>query len=190
MRFIYPILITFFLILTGCDKTISKADYYESDDFLISEIQASLNKIQIDYEQLPEPSINAIETLYPSHVTLNKMYAPELGYQVALSDIDSAETVFKEIYFDLDGRKLDNDKETYDCINLVFPVTFIMPDSSFVIVFSDSEEGWAELKSWYDNSDSKDWPEIQYPVDVVFDNGDIFTVNTNDEMKTLKMSCN
>ena len=27
-------------------------------------------------------------------------------------------------------------------------------------------------------------------VDVVFDNGDIFTVNTNDEMKTLKMSCN
>ena len=54
MRFIYPILITFFLILTGCDKTISKADYYESDDFLISEIQASLNKIQIDYEQLPE----------------------------------------------------------------------------------------------------------------------------------------
>ena len=118
------------------------------------------------------------------------MYAPELGYQVALSDIDSAETVFKEIYFDLDGRKLDNDKETYDCINLVFPVTFIMPDSSFIIVFSDSEQGWAELKSWYDNSDSKDWPEIQYPVDVVFDNGDIFTVNTNDEMKTLKMSCN
>ena len=190
MRFIYTILITFFLILTGCDNTISKADYYESDDFLISEIQAALNKIQIDYEQLPEPSINAIETLYPSHVTLNKMYAPELGYQVALSDIDSAETVFKEIYFDLDGRKLDNDKETYDCINLVFPVTFIMPDSSFIIVFSDSEEGWAELKSWYDNSDSKDWPEIQYPVDVVFDNGDIFTVNTNDEMKTLKMSCN
>ena len=61
MRFIYPILIHF-LILTGCDKTISKAEYYESDDFLISEIQASLNKIQIDYEQWPEPSINAIET--------------------------------------------------------------------------------------------------------------------------------
>ena len=190
MRLFYSILITFFLVLTGCDNTMSKTDYYESDDYLIFQIQDAVNKIAIDYDELPTASINVIETLYSSHVSLNKMHAPELGYQVALSDIDAEETIFKEIYFDLDGRKLESEKETYDCINLIFPVTFIMPDSSLIIVDSDTEEGWNELKSWYDNSDSKDWPEIQYPVDVVFDNGDIFTVNTNDEMKSLKMSCN
>tara|TARA_Y100000768_G_scaffold197452_1_gene148374 strand:+ start:371 stop:880 length:510 start_codon:yes stop_codon:yes gene_type:complete len=168
----------------------SKTDYYESDDYLISQIQDAANKFAIDYDELPIASINVIETLYPSHTSLNKMHAPELGYQVALSDIDTEETIFKEIYFDLEGRKLESEKEVYDCINLIFPVTFIMPDSSSIIVNSDTEEGWDELKSWYDNSDSKDWPEIQYPVDVIFENGDVFTVNSNDEMKTIKLSCN
>ena len=190
MKFFYSISMVFVLFLAGCDNSMSKTDYYESDDYLISEIQDAANKIQIDYDELPADAKNTIETLYSTNTSLNKMYALELGYQVALSDIDSGETVFKEIYFDLDGRKLESEKDNYDCINLVFPVTFIMPDSSIIIVSSDTEDGWSELKSWYNGSDSKDWPEIEYPADVIFENGDVATVNSSEEMSSLKMSCN
>ena len=45
-----------------------------------------------------------------------------------------------------------------------------MPDGSLVIVESDDEESWAEIKAWYEtNSDSDEKPTMQFPVEILFD---------------------
>ena len=70
------------------------------------------------------------------------------------------------------------------------PVTFIMPNGSSIVVESDNEEGWEELKSWYDeNPDSEEWPDFQYPVDIILEEGITTTVNNESEMDGAKSSC-
>ena len=189
MRIYHTLGILSVFILTSCDSMQSKTDYYESDEYVISEIQKATNKIEVEYSELPEDAINTIETLYNSNISISELYAPDLGYEVVFNDIDSDESLFKEVYFNLEGRKLESKDNKEDCIDLVFPVTFIMPDGSVIIVEGNSEEDWLELKSWYDNSDSKDWPEIQYPVEIILENGEISLINDNEEMEVAKLSC-
>jgi hypothetical protein len=68
-----------------------------------------------------------------------------------------------------------------------------MPDESSITVETDDEEGWAELKDWYeDNPDSEERPTLQYPVDIVYrtDDGDsVVTINNESEMMAAKEDC-
>jgi hypothetical protein len=84
------------------------------------------------------------------------------------------------------GRK-DGDR---GCFELVYPVTFIMPNKSTITVNSDDNEGWAELKAWYeDNPDSKERPSLQYPVQISHEGDRIVTINNDDEMARAKKDC-
>ena len=180
------------LVFTGCDNTISKSDYYDSDDYLIYQIQNATNKIEIEYNDLPTDAVATIEISYSTDTFLSEIYASGLGYELTLADIDIDEALFKKIYFNLDGKKLESEKDEdkADCFQLVYPVTFIMPDGSSIIVQSDNEEDWEELKSWYDdNPNSEDWPDLQYPVDVILEDGTTTTINSDEEMDSIKLSC-
>ena len=190
MKYLTIIAGVLILILVGCDDIMSKSDYYDNDEYLIEQIQNATNKIEIEYSQLPSNAISIIETSYSEDVSLSRMQAPELGYEVTFSDTDIDESLFKEVYFDLDGRKLENKKNKDACFDLIFPVTFIMPDGLSIIVESDSEEDWGEFKAWYDNNpDSKDWPDLQYPADIILEDGTIATINNDGEMESFKLSC-
>ena len=57
MRFTYIVGLLSVLVLTGCDSMMSKSDYYDSDEYLISQIKDAANKVQIEYNQLPEDAI-------------------------------------------------------------------------------------------------------------------------------------
>ena len=62
-----------------------------------------------------------------------------------------------------------------------------MPDGSTITV--SNEEDWDAIKDWYEaNPDSEEKPELQFPVNVEFDD-EIVTVNSEEELRELKQEC-
>ena len=52
-----------------------------------------------------------------------------------------------------------------EMFELIFPLTFNMPDGSSVIVEGDSEDSWDQIKTWYEvNPDSEEKPQMQFPL--------------------------
>jgi len=82
----------------------------------------------------------------------------------------------------------DNDKKDYPCIELIYPVSYIMPDSS-VITGSDKKDLGDLIKAWYTaNPNVLTKPELQYPVKVKFKEK-IFDVMNEQEMIKIKKLC-
>jgi len=87
-----------------------------------------------------------------------------------------------------DCRKWDDDKKDWDCFRLVYPITFILPDNS-VILMAD-EKDWMELKSWYEvNPDIEERPILEYPVEINYRDGSTKTINNDEEMASAKEDC-
>jgi len=87
-----------------------------------------------------------------------------------------------------DCRKWDDDKKDWDCFRLVYPITFILPDNS-VILMAD-EKDWMELKSWYEvNPDIEERPILEYPVEINYGDGSTITINNDEEMASAKEDC-
>ena len=152
------------------------------------------NKVEISMENLPSQSRDIVEQEYYDYMDMSTWKASGLGYQIDLAGLGHRSGNRNEIYFNSEGRKLNpndwgkdgydrgvNGKEDWQCFDLVFPITFDMPDGSSIIVESDNEEEWAEIKSWYDaNPESEQRPLMQFPVVIFFDEESITISNTNE----------
>jgi hypothetical protein len=67
------------------------------------------------------------------------------------------------------------------CFELVYPVTFIMPDGTEMKI--ESREDMPQLRDWYtDNPDAEGRPDIQFPVDIVFKDGTVITITSSEEL--------
>ena len=66
------------------------------------------------------------------------------------------------------------DRDNY--FEIVLPVNYAMPDGSIITV--EDEEGW-----YAENPDSAWRSELQYPVDVTFQDGSTLTLNSEEEMR-------
>jgi len=84
------------------------------------------------------------------------------------------------------------DKEGYDkddCFEMVYPISFTMPDDSTISV-DDEGDMWSSIKSWYeDHPDVNDKPALIYPVDIIFNDNKTVAVNNEDEMIKHKKAC-
>ena len=100
-------------------------------------------------------------------------------------------SAYQECYPKRDGKWSRDGDET--CFYIVYPVTYVMPDGSTISVTSDEEDGWSDLKDWYEeNEDSEDKPELQYPVDIVVETEEgtsTVTINDEEEMASAKREC-
>ncbi len=82
----------------------------------------------------------------------------------------------------------DDDKEK--CFELDYPVTYVMPDESEIVVMTNDEIGWTDVKSWYTaHPDSKKKPSVKYPIDITFEDGRTATINNDDQMKRAYEAC-
>ena len=128
-------------------------------------------------------------------------FASELGYEVERIGNGHRSGQRNEVYFNLEGRKLDpNDwgdkgrdwgivKEDWECFLLVFPITFDMPDGSTITVETDDEDGWSEIKSWYEaNPGSEERPMIQFPVVIFFDE-ETMTIDDHEHLRDAYLEC-
>ena len=117
---------------------------------------------------------------------------PELQYPVDVVFDDETVTVNSAEEMGEMKRECWED-EGRECFELVYPVTFIMPDGSSITVATDDEDGWQEVKDWYDaNPESEERPTLEYPVDIVYETnaGDsTVTINNEEEMEAVKDEC-
>ena len=84
-----------------------------------------------------------------------------------------------------DGQEL-NDKEV--CLEMVYPITFSMPDGSTITGNSREEIGTA-IKAWHKaNPGSQGKATMQFPVNANF-KGESVTINNEQEMQRMRKTC-
>jgi len=110
---------------------------------------------------------------------------------LVIENQEEMRSAYQECYPKRDGEWSRDGDET--CFYLVFPVIYVMPDGSTISVASDDEDGWSDLKGWYEeNEDSEDKPELQYPVDIIVETEEgtsTVTINNQEEMASAKREC-
>jgi len=188
------------LLLAGCSNLLKEPSGL-SDAEVIEMIQ-NANKMEVSIENIPLRSRDVVEQEYYDYMDMAVWEASGLGYQVDLAGLGHRSGNRNEVYFNSEGRKLDPTdwgkdgydrdgygKEDWQCFDLVFPITFDMPDGTFITVESDEEEEWVEIKSWYDaNPDSEEKPSMQFPVVIFFDEESI-TINNTEQMRAAYSEC-
>lgn len=77
----------------------------------------------------------------------------------------------------------------YDCFDLVYPVSYMMPDSS--LITSPSQDSINVLiRTWFsDNPGQQGRPQLQFPVDIIFEDGTTQTVTTEAELRQALAAC-
>ena len=164
-------LILSLMMFSGCELSDKNNEPLSDAELIQMIIDAS--KLEIDMDDLPEQSLEYINNDI-SYDEIAFLLASGLGYEVELVGNGYRSGDRNEFYFNLEGRKLDpndwgnkraegdrQDKEGWQCFDLIYPVTFEMPDGSTIIVETDNEEGWSEIKIWYDdNQETEERPSI------------------------------
>ena len=101
--------------------------------------------------------------------------------------------VYRECVPEYDRNGYNKGRSDWECFELVFPVTYEMPDGSTLTVTADDEEGWSELKDWYEENNSFEEPLLQYPVDIIYEDEEgastAVTINNSEEMREAKAEC-
>ena len=185
------------MMMIGCEDRI-KGSGETSDAQLVQSI-IEANKTAISMDDLPSQSRTVVEQDYNEYIDIDAKIASGLGYEVSMGGKWHKTGDHAEVYFNLEGRKLNpylrdkdgwdkNDKDGWKCFELDFPVTFVMPDGSTIAV-ADKED-WDNVKGWYDsNPDSEERPALQYPVDISYRDGTNQTVINDEEMGAAKRDC-
>lgn len=93
------------------------------------------------------------------------------------------------INFDKDGWDKDKDFDKKECIKLVYPITYTMPDGT--TVSGEEEAIETEMKTWYENNPtSEEKPALNYPVDYInLLTDETETANNEDELIFAKKDC-
>lgn len=132
-----------------------------------------------------------IKTWYETHPEVKKRPSIEFPVDVIFKDGTTA-TLSNEVDMRraMDSCKGEEDKDDKGrCFELVLPVTFTMPDGTEITI--ETKEDHALIKAWYEaHPDVKEKPAIQFPVDIIYKDGETKTINNEEEMHLAKKACN
>ncbi len=206
MKYTIQILLTAFLfMMAGCQDSGTEPAGLSDIELIQAIIDA--DKISVGMDGLPSNSKTIVEEDYNEYDDIDTKKAYGLGYEVSMDGKGHKMGHRCEVYFNLEGRKLDpnakrgdksdwdrdDDKGDWKCFDLVLPVTYVMPDGSTITVNSNDEDDWVQLKAWYDaNPNSEEKPTLQYPVDISFETRDgsiTVTVINDEEMRNAYLRC-
>ena len=112
---------------------------------------------------------------------------------MTIDNQEEMRTAYQECYSERKGEWSRDDESGEACFELVYPITFTMPDGSSMTV-QDDEDGWSDLKNWYDENEGYEEirPEMQYPVDIILETEEgssTVTINNEEEMASAKREC-
>ena len=193
------------LIAISCQN--GSTDPKEISDSELIQAIIDADKISIGINDLPSNSKTVIEYDYTEYDSESAKKAYGLGYEVNMAGKGHKVGSRCEVYFNLEGRRLDpygkngdkdksdwdrdEDKGDWKCFDLVLPVTYVMPDRSTITV--GNENDWDVLKDWYEaNPESEEKPELQFPVNVEFDDREgtaNILVSNEEEMREVYSRC-
>ena len=142
-----------------------------------------------------------VEEWYKSNSDEKDRPKVQLPVDISITDEKGNEEVvtvtsddeIKEIITNCDKKKEGKER----CFKLLMPYSYNMPDGSSITI--SVEDDYKNVKEWYEsNPDSKDKPELIFPVDIEVENDSkddeketkVITINSKEEMDKALMRCN
>jgi len=194
-KVLYTIIGFFFsvLVLTSCSDSDGMYGLEIEDTALIDEIE-SATRVSVASTSLPSATETALRGDFADSYIVEVELAKDLGYKVLLeTDNESRVEAKSEVYFSTKGKLLKDLKEKrirkrYKCFQFVFPVDFIMPDTTSITL--NSKDEWIMIKDWYvANKGVKKRPELVFPVDITIEDGTLQTLIDRGDLRRMKDSC-
>ena len=203
--------ITFLFLIAGCAKDEPKGI---SDAELVQAIIDAEGKVEVTMDDLPTAARGTMEENYLNdYLHLYSMKASMLGYEVSIAGRPGNSGKRGEVYFDIDGRKLDpndygddykdwygerdgfdrdefGEKRGWKCFEIVYPITIMMPDGSTYTIDSEEDADLDAVKNYYeDNEGAEERPSIVFPVNIIDNEGETKTISSEDEMEGSYRQC-
>jgi hypothetical protein len=124
-------------------------------------------------------------------------YPVSISYYTEVQDsiviIESEEDMFKRKIQCWESEIEDEEYENDECYTFIYPISFLMPDGSNIVVDNDEEQGWHELSNWYEsNSEYEEEPILNYPIDIVIHNQegiDQLTIHNDEDLESAEEYC-
>ncbi len=117
------------------------------------------------------------------------MFGMSLITSCSTDDLDDENIDFTE-NFTYDLEKNEGEARENDCFELVFPISFTMPDGSILDV--EEDQSIRELLSeWKENNpDVEGKPELNLPITVILnETGEELVLSSHEEIRNLKKDC-
>ena len=203
--------ITFLLLITGCAKDEPKG---MSDAELVQAIIDAEGKVEVTMEDLPTAAKGMMEENYLNdYLHLYSMKASMLGYEVSIAGRPGNSGKRGEVYFDIDGKKLDpndygddykdwyggrdgfdrndfGEKRGWKCFEIVYPINIMMPDGSTYTIDSEEDSDLDAVKNYYEeNEGTEERPSIVFPVNIIDNEGETKTISSEEEMEGAYRQC-
>lgn len=194
-KVLYTIIGFFFsvLVLTSCSDSDGMNGLEIDGTALIEKIE-SATRVSVASTSLPSATETALRGDFADSYIIEVELAKDLGYKVLLeTDNESRVEAKSEVYFSTKGKLLKDLKEKrirkrYKCFQFVFPVDFIMPDTTSITL--NSKDEWNMIKDWYvANKGVKKRPELVFPVNVTIEDGTLQTLIDRGDLSRMKDSC-
>ena len=211
--------ITFLFLIAGCAKDEPRGI---SDAELVQAIIDAEGKVEVTMEDLPTAARGTMEENYLNdYMHLYSMKASMLGYEVSIAGRPGNSGKRGEVYFNIDGRKLDpndygdiykdwygerdgfwygerdgfdrddfGEKRGWECFEIVYPITIMMPNGSAYIIDSEEDPDLDAVKNYYkENEGAEERPSIVFPVNIIDNVGETKTISSEEEMKDAYRQC-
>ena len=203
--------ITFLFLISGCAKDEPKGI---SDAELVQAIIEAEGKVEVTMADLPTAARGTMEENYLNdYLHLYSMKASMLGYEVSIAGRPGNSGKRGEVYFDIDGRKLDPDdygddykdwygerdgfdrdnfgeKRNWNCFDIVYPITIMLPNGSSYLIDSEEDSDLETIKSYYEeNQGADERPSIIFPVNIIDHEGETKAINSEEEMEDAYRHC-
>ena len=199
------------LIIAGCANDEPKG---MSDAELVQAIIDSETKTEVSMEALPTAARGTMEEKYlDEYLHLYSIKASMLGYEVSIAGRAANAGKRGEVYFNIDGRKLDpndynddykdwygdrgdfdkdefGEKRDWNCFEIVHPYTIMMPNGTSYTIESDEDTDLEQVKSYYEENQGVDEkPALVFPVNILGYDGETEAINNEEEMKNAYREC-
>ena len=177
-----------------------------SDAELIQAIIDADNNIEVDMESLPSSARSTMEDGYLSeYYHLQSLKASMLGYEVSIAGKPGRLGKRSEIYFDVDGKKLDyseyekdswfydddfynrsesGDKRDWECFSIVYPITVTTPNGN-TYTFEDEES----VKEYYEAYEIDEDISVVYPINITDNDGELIVIDSDERLKEAYKDC-
>ena len=197
--------LTILFLVSGCAKDEPKG---MSDAELVQAIIDAEDKTEVSMEELPSVARGTMEEDYLNeYLHLYSMKASMLGYEVSIAGRAGNSGKRGEVYFDIDGKKLDpgnyrgkedgewseaNDrgaKTDWRCFDIVYPITIQMPDGSTLSIDGEEDTDLEIVKNYYEENDSEEKPSMVFPITIITYEGVTKTISSEEEMSDAYRGC-
>jgi len=203
--FVIILPLTILFLVSGCAKDEPRG---MSDAELVQAIIDAEGKIEVSMEELPSAARGTMEEDYlNAYLHLYSMKASMLGYEVSIAGRAGNSGKRGEVYFDIDGKKLDpgnyrgkedgdwsegydrDSKTDWRCFDIVYPITIQMPDGSTLSIDGEEDTDLEIVKNYYEENDTEERPSMVFPITIITYEGVSKTISSEEDMSDAYRGC-